>query len=224
MHNPPLLFLILAEIFRNAYIFIVTGVAVYYFKYVLNDGGFIPIFILALGIAGLAGSLAASWIGVKLGKRRSYWIFLILAAAGFALGNYLPEASWSITAACCAASMFGMVAGAMSTALFSNTVVYGEWKTGENLRAFIMAAGSVPIKVGVFIRNAVLSLGLMAIGFVANSAPTPGVVNGIRSIMMLAPAAACVLAAAFFYFGYRIEDKQILLMQEEINCGPTALK
>jgi Na+/melibiose symporter-like transporter len=224
LHNPPLLFLILAEIFRNAYIFIVTGFAIYYFKYVLNDREFVSIFILAIGIAGLVGSLAASWIGVKIGKRLSYWIFLILTAVGFASGNFLPEAPWSITAVCCAASMFGNVAGAMSTALFSNTVVYGEWKTGKNLRAFIMAMGTVPIKLGVFIRNAVLSLGLMAIGFVANATPTPGVVNGIRSIMMVAPAAACVLAAAFFYFGYRIEDKQILLMQEEINCGQTAVK
>jgi Na+/melibiose symporter-like transporter len=217
LRNPPLLFLIFAEIFRNTYIFIVTGFAVYYFKYVLNDVEFLPIFILGISIAGLIGSLAASWIGVKIGKRRSYWMFLLLAAAGFASGKYLPETSWNITAVCCAASMFGMVAGAMNTALFSDTVVYGEWKTGKNIRAFIMAVGNVPIKVGVFIRNAVLSLGLMAIGFVANAVPAPGMIDGIRSIMIFTPAAACALAAAIFYFGYKIEDSQVLLMQEEIN-------
>jgi Na+/melibiose symporter-like transporter len=224
LHHPPLFFLFIAEIFRNTYIFVVTGFAIYYFKYVLNDRAFVPVFILAISIAGLAGSLAASWIGVKIGKRYAYWIFLVLAAAGFASGNCLPEKPWSVTVACFAASMFGMVAGAMSTALFSDTVVYGEWKTGKNIRAFIMAMGNVPIKIGVFIRNAVLSLGLMAIGFVANAAPTPTVVSGIRSIMMFTPAAACVLAAVFFYFGYRIEDKQVLLMQEEIDKGRAAAK
>jgi Na+/melibiose symporter-like transporter len=218
-HNPPLFFLILAEIFRNAYIFIVTGFAIYYFKYVLNNREFVPVFILAVSIAGLAGSLAASWIGVRFGKRHSYWIFLVLASVAFASGNYLPESSWSITAACCFGSMFGMVAGAMSTALFSDTVVYGEWKTGKDVRAFIMAMCNVPIKIGVFIRNAVLSLGLMAIGFVANASPAPSVVHGIRSIMMFTPAVACALAAAFFYFGYRMEDKQVLAMQEEIDLA-----
>jgi Na+/melibiose symporter-like transporter len=216
LHNPPLIFLFFAEIFRNTYIFIITGFAAYYFKYILNDTAFVSVFILAISIAGLTGSLAAAWIGVKIGKRRSYWMCLLLAAAGFASGKYLPETSWTITAACCIASMFGMAAAALSTALFSDTAVYGEWKTGGNIRAFIMAACNVPIKIGIFIRSAVLSLGLIAIGFAANMHPSPGVVEGIRSIMTLTPAVACVLAAAVFYFGYKIDDSQVPLMQEEI--------
>ncbi|MBN1566714.1 MAG: MFS transporter [Acidobacteria bacterium] len=216
LSNPPLIFLSFAEIFRNTYIFIVTGFAIYYFKYVLDDVPFVSIFILAISIAGLIGSLAASWIGVKIGKRRSYWICLLLAAAGFASASYLRETSWMITSACCVASMFGMIAGAMSTALFTDTAIYGEWKRGSNIRAFIMAVCNVPIKVGVFIRSAILSLGLMAIGFVANMDPTPAVVEGIRAIMIFAPAVACVLAAAVFYFGYKIKDSQVLFMQEEI--------
>jgi glucuronide carrier protein len=217
LRNPPLLFLSFAEIFRNTYILTVTGMAVYYFKYVLNDLEFVSIFILAISIAGLIGSLAASWIGVKIGKRNSYWIFLVLSAIGFASGMFLPETSWIITIAFCIASVFGMVSGSMSTALFSDTVVYGEWKSGRNIRAFIMSVFNVPIKIGVFIRSGVISIGLIAIGFVANTPPTPEVVNGIRSIMMFAPAASCILAAAIFYFGYKIEDRQVLQMQEEID-------
>jgi glucuronide carrier protein len=215
--NRPLIFLFFAEIFRNTYIFIITGFAIYYFKYVLNDVAFVSVFILAISIAGLIGSLAASWIGVKIGKRRSYWICLLLAAGGFASGRFLPETSWVITTTCCVASMFGMVAAAMSTALFSDTAIYGEWKTGSNIRAFIMAACNVPIKVGVFIRSAILSCGLLAIGFVANMNPTQGVVEGIRVIMVFTPAAACVLAATTFYFGYKIDESQVLFMQEEIS-------
>jgi GPH family glycoside/pentoside/hexuronide:cation symporter len=130
---------------------------------------------------------------------------------------FLPETSWIITIAFCIASVFGMVSGSMSTALFSDTVIYGEWKSGRNIRAFIMSVFNVPIKIGVFIRSGVISIGLVAIGYVANTPPTPEVVNGIRSIMMFAPAASCILAAAIFYFGYKIEDRQVLQMQEEID-------
>ncbi len=216
LQNPPLIILVFAEIFRNTYIFIITGFAAYYFKYVLNDVAFVSIFILAISIAGLMGSLAASWIGVKIGKRRAYWICLLIAAAGFASGKYLPETPWVITATCGAASLFGMVAGAMSTALFSDTAIYGEWKTGSDIRAFIMAVCNVPIKVGVFIRSAVLSLGLIAIGFAANEPAAPRVVDGIRSIMMFTPAVACALAAVIFYFGYKMDDARIVFMQEAI--------
>jgi Na+/melibiose symporter-like transporter len=224
LHNPPLIFLFVADIFRNAYIFFVTGFAIYYFKYVLNRRGFVPVFILAVSIAGLIGSLAASWIGVKMGKRRAYWVSLALATVAFASGNYLPESSWIVTAACCVGSMFGMVAGAMSTALFSDTVVYGEWKTGRNVRAFIMAMCNVPIKIGIFIRNAVLSIGLAAIGFVANATPSRHVIDGIRTIMLFAPAASCALAALFFYFGYRIEDRQVMRMQQELDQSQATIK
>ena len=68
----------------------------------------------------------------------------------------------------------------------------------------------------MFLRSVILSVGLAAIGFVANTTPTPLVVSGISSMITLIPAAACILAAVIFYFGYRLDDKQILRMQEEI--------
>jgi GPH family glycoside/pentoside/hexuronide:cation symporter len=214
--NPPLLLLIVAEAFRNTYILIISSFAFYYFAYVLNNLAFLSVFILAISIARLIGTFAATWIGVKIGKRNSYWIFLVLAAIGFVSAKLLGRTAWSFTLIFCTGSMLGMIASSMSTALFSDTVVYGEWKTGINIRAFTMALQSFPIKVGVLIRSAVITLGLMAIGFVANTDPSPEVVEGISSIMSFTPAIVCAISAAIFYFGYRIEDKQILQMEEEI--------
>jgi glucuronide carrier protein len=202
--NPPLMFLIVAETFRNSYIFIVASFAIYYFKYVLDDLPFLVWFILAISISRLLGTLAASWIGVKIGKRHSYWIFLVMTAAAFASGKVFSGTRWGFT---------------MSTALFSDTVVYGEWKTGKNIRAFTMALQTFPIKVGNLIRSGVITFGLMAIGFVANTEPSPEVAEGISSIMSFTPAIACVISAAIFYFGYRIEDKSIHDMEKEISAG-----
>ena len=117
---------------------------------------------------------------------------------------------------CTLALMVYSIAVSMITALFSDTVIYGEWKTGRNIRAFTMALMNIPIKVGVFLRSVIVSVGLGAIGFVANATPTPGVINGISSLITLIPAAACGIAAVIFYFGYRLDDRQVLHMQEEI--------
>jgi Na+/melibiose symporter-like transporter len=57
----------------------------------------------------------------------------------------------------------------------------------------------------------------MMIGFAANAAPTPNVANGISLLITLAPAAAYALAAAIFYFGYRIEETQVVKMQRDID-------
>ena len=217
LKNPPLMLLIVAEIFRNSYVLIITAYAHYYFKYVLNEYALMSYFILAISIARLSGTVVASWIGIRIGKRNTYWMSLIAAAVGFGAAVFCSENAWSFTLVFCIASMLGMIAGSMSTALFSDTVVYGEWKTGRNMRAFTIALQSFAIKVAVLIRNAVVALGLSAIGFIANATdPASGVIEGIRSIMIFAPAAACTVAALLFFLGYKIEDSHVLRMQEEI--------
>ena len=214
--NPPLLFLILVLTFGSASLFIVLGMAVYYFTYVIGRPALLSLFILGISVARLIGTFAATWIGVKLGKRNSYWIFIALAAVGFASAWSLNDDPLSFMLIFCLSTVFASVAGSMNTALFADTVVYGEWKTGQNIRAFTMALMNFPIKLGILIRSGVMTLGLMLIGFVANAEPTPRVIEGISSIITLTPAIAYAVAAIIFYFGYRIEEEDVLQMQEEI--------
>jgi Na+/melibiose symporter-like transporter len=221
LRNPPLLLLSVAEIFRNASYSIGMAFGIYYFKYVLNDLPFLAVFLLVTAVAALLGSCAATWIGVKLGKGNSYWAFLALSALGFVAAKFLGGTAWSFTWLCSSATLFAAVASSMSTALYSDTVIYGEWKTGKNLRAFTMALSNFPIKLAILIRSAVVTFGLASIGFVANATPAPGVVAGITNIMTLVPAAACMLAAAIFYFGYKINDDHVVMLQEEIAAKAT---
>lgn len=214
--NPPLLLLIIAETFRNAYAGIVSAFAFYYFTYVLKNLAFMSFFLLATSIALLIGAFASTWIGIRIGKRSCYWIFLVLAAVTFASAKFFGATAWSFTIVFSVASFFGNISGSVNTALFSDTVIYGEWKTGKNIRAFTMALLNFPIKLALLVRSAVVTLGLAAIGFIANAIPAPGVVDGISSIMIFAPAATCLVAALTFYYGYRIEDQQVLQMQKEI--------
>jgi Na+/melibiose symporter-like transporter len=214
--NPPLLLLIVAETFRNTCMFIVTSFAFYYFGYVLNNPAFLSFFILAISVAALLGTFAAAWVGVKIGKRNSYWITLVLATLGFASAKLAGETTWGFTIIFSIGYMLIMVAGSMSTALFADTAIYGEWKTGKSIQGFTMALLTLPIKVGVLLRSGVITIGLMAIGFIANTVPEQNVTDGISSIMIFSPSVACAIAAATFYFGYKIEDKRVLVMQDEI--------
>jgi Na+/melibiose symporter-like transporter len=219
IRNPPLLGLVSAEIFRNSYVLIITAYAYYYFTYVLNEFAFMSLFIFAIGVARFSGTLVASWVGNKVGKRNAYWASMVLAASGFGISAFWADSVWGFTSTFCLASMMGMIAGSMSTALFSDTVVYGEWKTGENIRAFTMALQSFPIKIAVFIRSGVVTFGLMAIGYVHNTDPAPAVAGGIRFIMIFAPTAACLLSASLLFWSYGIEDAHIPRMQDEIAAG-----
>ncbi len=222
IQNPPLMLLTLAQIFASTGLFIVTAMAIYYFTYVVGKPAFLSVFMVATSVARLIATFAASRIGVKLGKRRAYWIFLSFAAAGFASGRFFTESPWSFTFIFCTATICASIAASMNSALFADTVVYGEWKTGKSIRAFTMALMNLSIKVGVLIRSAIVTFGLMAIGFVANSTPAARVTEGLSSIMTLGPAAAYALAAVILYFGYKIRETDVLRMQEEIAARKTA--
>lgn len=220
LKNRPLLMLVFSHFFYNGSYMILTALATYYFHYVARRPGFLAAFILAVSIARLAGSFAARWIGVRIGKRTTYWAFCALAALGTAAARSV-DALWAFLAIFSLAIFFVSIAGAMNTALYSDTVIYGEWKTDRNIRAFTMALMNFSIKIGVLMRNGVVALGLIAIGFVANQLPTPRAVEGIRSMMTLAPALFYALAAVIFYFGYRIDDRDVVRMQEEIAARRT---
>ena len=113
-------------------------------------------------------------------------------------------------------SAFVVMASCMNTALFSDTVVYGEWKNGKNIRAFTMALLNLPIKLSVVLRSAVVTNGLIMIGYIANAEPTPEVQSGIRSLITFSNAAACLLGSAIFFIGYKLKDEDIVKMQAEI--------
>jgi Na+/melibiose symporter-like transporter len=219
--NPPLLLLILSQIFLNTSYVMFTAMATYYFTYVAARPAFLSVFILAISVARFLGAFLARWIGVRYGKRNAYWVFTLLAAAGYGSAKIVTESIWIYTLIFCISTLLAAVASSMSTALFADTVIYGEWKTGQSIRAFIMALLNFPIKVGILIRSAGLPIGLMAIGFVANAAPTPRVTEGIHSIMTLTPAAGYAIAAIIFYFGYKLDDSHVLKMQEEIAARKT---
>jgi Na+/melibiose symporter-like transporter len=62
----------------------------------------------------------------------------------------------------------------------------------------------------------------VGIGFEANTTPTQRVIDGISSMITLGPAAAYLVAAAIFFFGYKLNEAHVLQMQQEINARKVA--
>lgn len=214
--NPPLLFLILCETFRNTCLFFILSFAAYYFNNVLRNEGFLWIFILGNGIGTLLGAFASPWIGVKIGKRHAYGLACIISGLVYFSVAFIDTNSWSFTIIFTIAAMIACASQAMIGALFVDTSVYGEWKTGKNILGFTMSMMMLPIKFGLLIGRGIIISGLAMIGYIGGAEPTPEVANGIRTIMIYAPAITSILAAIIFYLGYRIKDKDIVRMQEEL--------
>ena len=216
LRNPPLRMLVVAEIFRSSCIQLVAATAFYYFRYVRGELEFMSVFLLITATASFTGATLSRWIGPRLGKRRTYCTAMVCAGTAYASSYFLGITSLIFALLIGLGAMFLAMASGMNTALYSDTVVYGEWKTGKSIRGFTMALQNVAVKLGIIIRVAVVTIGLGAIGYIANTDPSPHVVGGIASLMSFSPSVVCFTAAIIFFFGYKIQDSEAAKMRDEI--------
>ena len=217
LKNRPLCGLVLSEILRNSAMFLVIGFGFYYFKYVINNLDFFPIYLLVSSLMQFAGTLVAPKIALKLDKRRSYLIGISGYAFFLILARFLGTTAWSFTFIIGLAQFISRFAYSVNTALYSDTVVYGEYKTGVNTRGFIMSLLSLPIKVSMIIKSFVLSAGLVAIGYVADGPVVESVVNGISNYMTLLPGGVAILCLLSFYTLYKLDSDEVTEMEKAIK-------
>lgn len=140
-----------------------------------------------------------------------------MAVYGFCLGSayFFGKTSVSFTVIMCIGYIGYSFSHASESALYSNIVDYTKWKTGKDLKPFMMTLFSLVPKIGTTIGSTVLGFGLAAIGF-QKSNVTPYAVNGIRFLMSGIPtvlAAICIIAMLLF----PLTDKKVIEMQADMT-------
>ena len=214
--NPPLLGLMLAELGRYLGRFIIFGLAFYYFKYVINSLGSIAIFFTGLNVVCFFGAMATAPLAKKFGERNIYILSLSLFIAGLMAVWALPMNNVSFMIIMFLGYLGYGMPDALGVAMYSATVDYGEWKTGKNARGFIMSLISFPIKTAIFVRSVIITGILVSAGYVADMAPTPALISGIKNGIALVPALFIGAGLIIIFIFYRITPQSQKKMQDEI--------
>ncbi len=214
--NPPLIGLMIAELGRYLGRFVIFGLAFYYFKYVVNNLAVIAIFFTGLNVVCFFGAMATAPIAKKIGEKNTYIISLSLFIIGLMTVWLLPMNHVSFMIVMFVAYLGYGMPDALGVAMYSATVDYGEWKTGKNARGFIMSLISFPIKTAIFVRSVVITSILVSAGYVADMAPTPELISGIKNGIALVPALFIGIGLLIILVLYRITPEKHQQMQEEI--------
>jgi sugar (glycoside-pentoside-hexuronide) transporter len=216
--NPPLIGLMLAELGRYLGRFIIFGLAFYYFKYVVDNLAVIAIFFTGLNVVCFFGAMATAPIAKRIGERNTYIMSLSLFIIGLLAVWLFPMNYATFMVVMFVAYLGYGMPDALGVAMYSATVDYGEWKTGKNARGFIMSLISFPIKSAVFIRSVVITAILVSAGYVADMAPTPELISGIKNGIALVPALFIGFGLVIILLLYRITPESHKQMQEEITA------
>lgn len=215
--NPPLILLMISDVCRQTATFVVGAMAFYYFSYVVKRPELFGTYLLLYPFAGLIGSLSSNYVYKFTKKLKNQWMMGLGGWATFLiLAFFLSDNPYAFLV-CIVLSqiMFGMGC-AFDKALYADTIVYSEWKTGNPSRSFIMGLSALPVKIATTLKGLVTSAGLIFIGYVANVEQTAETVTGLKVLIMIVPA-VFLIAGVLAFAAYPLTEDRIAKMLDDIK-------
>ena len=187
---------------------VLTGIQVYYFRYIINDYGFMATSMTIKTAFAFVASLFIPRLGKKLGKRMSYVVGLLGYAASMVfIGVFGGSSKWIFTIGTCLFTAFMYMFSSFGVNYFLDCGEYGYHKTGKDYRSTAMAMFNLPMKIGFVGGSAIAGYGLAAIGYQPGMEITADFTSKYMLIIGTIPAVLCVLAAVIFLVGYKIKDE-----------------
>ncbi|NTU89637.1 MAG: Na+/melibiose symporter and related transporter [Actinobacteria bacterium] len=223
--NRPLLILILADFAKWMFNFVVMGIAIYYFTYVAKNPAMMATYILVSNLMCVIGSYLAKSLSKAITTRTTAIVIYLMMAVVMIIARFVYT-NPTVVLVLMAVAQFGYgVAYACTPALYADTIVYSEWKTGKNATGWISGLQNVPLKIGVVMRGIVIASVLSLGGFSAKIDPAQATValqEGICLGFMVIPAIVLVLGALLLIFGFNLKKEDVEKYQTEIASRKAA--
>lgn len=213
--NPHLISLIVSDMLKYVLLFLVSGMAVYYFTYISGNPGLMTPFMFAANILGIVASFIAKFVVGKLGGKKSVVLsYVIMAAAG--LLAFVLRSNTMIVIVLMSVVMFFMyISNTADPELYANCAQFSGEKLGYDVTGTVMGLLTVPIKLGIVARGLLIS-GCLALGAYtsamadmsyfteANAAELVTLQTGVCVGFMVIPAVCVLVGALLLQFGYKL--------------------
>jgi GPH family glycoside/pentoside/hexuronide:cation symporter len=231
--NIPWIFLFIASIFWLIHNMIRNGMVAYYFNYVNGEGGKIlwtftlgalklnfdqTTTFLTIGTIGMLSGVLLSTPVKKHFDRKSVIIFLTLVTVFINLAFYwLPPDNFVLLAVI--NFIWSLFAGAMPVfifAMFADVADFHAWKFNKRATGLVTAGIMFAIKLGVAVGGFLGLYFLGLFGYSKGVTNTPEVINGIKLLFSVIPAAFILVCSIMLYF-YPINDKLLTQIVTDLN-------
>lgn len=217
LSNRPLIAIILVFILSITCTYIKMGVQIFFLQYNLHNVKLISSLTLVVVGFQLVAVFIAPFLTKLVGKKYVYVIGLAIAVVGD-LFNYMTPTTTNSFIMLYVVTQFGnAIASAISWAMISDCIEYGEWKTGARTEGVVYSTASFSRKVAQALAGFIPGVVLAAIGYVPNAVQSAATLAGIRQIMFLYPALMSGLAILVLLFVHNLSDKRYQEILSELE-------
>lgn len=219
--NPNLIAMMIGVAATYCNVMLLSSNMYYFFTYSLGGGAIalMGTFISVNALLKFAGSFVMPlYMKIFKGNKRAIYLFGFAAHAVVNGINYVLNLPTMPTLVLLVVANFlSAPIMAMQLGLYFDCATYSEWKTGKDVKGFIMALTVMPIKIGIVIKNVIQSAVLVAIGYSATAADTSAYGPTFRMIVLLIPIIVAVVTIVVNLLLYRLDEKKVAQMQREIE-------
>lgn len=177
------------------------GATVYYAKDILGDKDLVATINGIFNLVQIAGMFFIAMLVKRFGKRNVFSLGLILDIIGMLILNFSGGSMSLIVVSSVIRGLGNACGGATMWAMVSDTIDYGEWKTGYRTEGLVNSACSFGYKIGNGIGSALLGAILELGGYVGTAAvQTSSALFSIRLCFVWIPIAIYVIGLFIMKF------------------------
>lgn len=192
------------------------GATVYYAKDILGDRNLVSTINGIFNIVQILGMFFIAMLVKKIGKRNVFAIGLVLDIIGMLILNYSGGVMSIIVVSSVIRGIGNACGGATMWAMVSDTIDYGEWKTGYRTEGLVNSACSFGYKVGNGLGSALLGVILEVGGYVGEAAvQTVSALQSIEICFVWIPIAVYAIGLIIMKFWHL--DKEFAGIIEDLK-------
>lgn len=194
------------------------GAAVYYAKVILHNENLVGPMNLVSSIVQIVVMFFTAFIIKYIGKRNMLIIGAIIYGIGFAMFAVVGTSYVGIMIASAVKGIGNAGISSCMFAIVSDTIEYGEWKTGYRTEGLVNSASSFGFKVGNGLGSAMLGWVLGLGGYLEEAAvQSAGAILSINMLFIYIPVAAVVLQVIIMAF-YKL-DREYDAIVDDLKQG-----
>lgn len=208
--NPHLIGLLISSTTKYMVLFLVNGIAVYYFTYISHNAGLLATFVFITNLLGILASYVSKFVVAKMSAKKAIVCSYVFMGAAMVAAFVMYQNTWGVIVLMCLVIFAMTMTNACEPELFANCAGYSSSKTGFDTTGTVMGLLTVPVKIGIVMRGILISAALAIGGFSADIAPEaagPAVQRGICIGFMVIPAVVIIVGAITLLFGYRLDKE-----------------
>jgi melibiose permease len=218
--NDQLLAFMCTAILFNTGWYLTNGLGVYYFKWLVGDTGKLSLFGMAAGAGQAVGLVLLPILSNKFGRGNvvkafmgvTFFAYIAMFFAGGLAGNFVLFLVFGVLGCAGIGALF-----VAQTAMLSDVVDYGHYKTGERTDSVIFSMKSLLLKAAYAIQSVIIGVGLRLVHYDGALVAQPESAKmGILVMMFAIPPVFVLCAFLVFSKYYKLDAAKMTQVREGI--------